>query len=73
VQIVSLTAAGRRAFRVMARANGEWFSEMFAGLEEKEIDALMRLLGKAKESARQAIDGGERAAPHTRGMHNGRR
>jgi DNA-binding MarR family transcriptional regulator len=60
VQIVTLTAAGRRAFRAMARTNGDWISEIFAGLDDKDVEALMRLLAKTKESARRAIDAGGR-------------
>jgi DNA-binding MarR family transcriptional regulator len=54
-QIVSLTADGRKAFRAMARANGDWIGEIFANLTPSEIDDLMRLLDKAKASARTAI------------------
>jgi DNA-binding MarR family transcriptional regulator len=56
VQIVRLTAEGRRFFRARARANGDWIAEVFADLTPSEIDALMRLLGKTKASARKAID-----------------
>jgi DNA-binding MarR family transcriptional regulator len=54
-QIVSLTAEGRRAFRAMARANGDWIAEMFAELSADNIEMLMRLLAKTKNSARKAI------------------
>ena len=54
-QIVSLTAEGRKAFRAMARANGNWIAEIFADLSPGEIESLMRLLDKAKASARKAI------------------
>jgi len=54
-QIVSLTAEGRKTFRAMARANGNWIGEIFADLSPGEIDALMRLLDKAKASARKAV------------------
>ena len=54
-QIVSLTAEGRKAFRAMARANGDWIGDIFANLTSGEIDELMRLLDKAKASARTAI------------------
>jgi DNA-binding MarR family transcriptional regulator len=57
VQIVKLTAAGRRSFRAMARANGDWISEIFADLAAEDIETLMQLLAKTKESARKAIDG----------------
>src|SRR5262249_18613396 len=54
-QIVSLTAHGRKFFRTMARDNADWIGEMFADLSAAQIDALMRLLGKTKASARKAI------------------
>jgi DNA-binding MarR family transcriptional regulator len=56
-QLVSLTAEGRRFFRSLARANADWIGEVFAGLSHDEIEELMRLLGKAKTSARKAING----------------
>ncbi|HXW23430.1 MAG TPA: MarR family transcriptional regulator [Xanthobacteraceae bacterium] len=55
VQIVRLTAEGRRFFRAMARANGDWIAEVFADLTPGDVEALMRLLAKAKASARKAI------------------
>jgi DNA-binding MarR family transcriptional regulator len=55
-QIVSLTAEGRRFFRAMARANGDWIADMFADLSSGEIETLMRLLARTKASARKAID-----------------
>jgi len=55
VQIVRLTAEGRRFFRAMARANADWIAEVFADLTPTEIDALMRLLAKTKASTRRAI------------------
>ena len=58
-QIVSLTAAGRRFFRAMARANGDWIGDMFADLTGDDIETLLRLLAKTKVSARRAI--GERS------------
>jgi DNA-binding MarR family transcriptional regulator len=54
-QIVSLTAHGRKFFRAMARTNGDWVGEFFADLSREDIDTLMRLLAKAKASARKAI------------------
>jgi DNA-binding MarR family transcriptional regulator len=54
-QIVSLTPAGRRFFRMMARANGDWIGDMFADLDSEDIAELMRLLAKTKASARRAI------------------
>ncbi|MPZ55948.1 MAG: MarR family transcriptional regulator [Rhizobiales bacterium] len=64
VQFVKLTAAGQRAFRAMARANGNWISEIFADLDAGDIEALMRLLAKTKASAGKAV---------AAGGHNGRR
>jgi DNA-binding MarR family transcriptional regulator len=57
-QIVSLTAEGRRFFRAMARANGDWIADMLADLSGEEIETLMRLLAKTKASARKAIGNG---------------
>jgi DNA-binding MarR family transcriptional regulator len=56
-QIVSLTTEGRRSFRAMARANGEWIGGMLSDLSSSDIDALLRLLAKTKASARRAIGG----------------
>lgn len=58
VQIVSLTAEGRRFFRSMARANADWIAEVFADLAPDDVEELMRLLAKTKASARKAIDRG---------------
>src|SRR5262249_57023105 len=43
VQRVRLTAAGRRAFRAMARANADWVSDLFSELTPQDIDGLMPL------------------------------
>ena len=58
VQIVSLTAEGRRFFRAMARANADWVGEIFAGLTQRDVEALMPLLAKTKDSARKAVKNG---------------
>jgi DNA-binding MarR family transcriptional regulator len=58
VQIVSLTAEGRRFFRAMARANADWIGEIFAGLTQRDVEALMPLLAKTKDSARKAVKNG---------------
>ena len=60
VQIVSLTAEGQREFRAMARVNADWVGEIFEGLTQKEIEALMPLLAKTKASARKALKNGEK-------------
>ena len=57
-QLVSLTAVGRRFFRAMARANGDWIGDMLADLSADDIETLMRLLAKTKASARKAIGNG---------------
>jgi DNA-binding MarR family transcriptional regulator len=54
-QIVSLTVEGRRFFRALARANGDWIGDLFSDLSANEIEMLMRLLAKAKNSARKTI------------------
>jgi DNA-binding MarR family transcriptional regulator len=51
---VSLTAEGRRAFRAMAREHATWIAEIFAELAPSDVGALMRLLSRAKTSARKA-------------------
>jgi DNA-binding MarR family transcriptional regulator len=57
-QLVNLTAQGRRFFRAMARANGDWIGEMFSDLSAGDIDTLLRLLAKTKASARKATGNG---------------
>jgi DNA-binding MarR family transcriptional regulator len=59
VQLVSLTPEGRRTFRVMARANADWVSELFADLGPMDIEQLMGLLAKTKLSARRASARGD--------------
>ncbi len=60
VQIVSLTAEGRRFFRAMARDNADWIGQIFADLSPGDMSALMPSLAKTKSSARKALDGGAR-------------
>lgn len=60
VQIVSLTAEGQREFRAMARVNADWVGEIFDGLTQKDVEALMPLLAKTKASARKALKNGEK-------------
>ena len=57
-QFVSMTAAGRRSFRGIARAHADWVAELFAGLSDSELEPLMRLLAKAKTSAGKAVSNG---------------
>ncbi len=53
--LVQLTDEGRRQFRKMARAHERWIADLFAGLSADDIERLMALLGKAKESARKGL------------------
>ncbi|HEX8665695.1 MAG TPA: MarR family transcriptional regulator [Beijerinckiaceae bacterium] len=57
-QVVSLTDLGRAEFRAMAAAHELWIAEMFEGLTRREVEELLRLLAKAKASARRAVEGG---------------
>ena len=50
---VLLTPKGRKAFQEMAASHAGWVVNAFAGLSEKEIATLHKLLGKVKEHARQ--------------------
>ena len=54
-QNIGLTDLGRAEFRVMAAAHEAWIAEMFGDLTNREVEDLMRLLGKAKTSARGAV------------------
>ncbi|MBU3730795.1 MAG: winged helix-turn-helix transcriptional regulator [Beijerinckiaceae bacterium] len=55
VQVVSLTAAGRKMFRTMAARHEEWIAELFAGLSEDDVALLMAQLNKTKASIQQAV------------------
>ena len=46
---VRLTAKGRKQFNDMAREHEDWIVQAFAGLGEKDISTLCRLLGKVKD------------------------
>jgi DNA-binding MarR family transcriptional regulator len=59
-QLVKLTPEGRRSFRAMAAAHEAWIAEIFGDLTATDRDTLMRLLGKAKAAAQQAIADGEK-------------
>jgi DNA-binding MarR family transcriptional regulator len=50
---VRLTPKGRRQFHDMARQHEDWIVEAFAGLTDREISTLHKLLGKVKEHAQQ--------------------
>ncbi|MDP3493493.1 MAG: MarR family transcriptional regulator [Hyphomonadaceae bacterium] len=55
VQIIRLTAAGREEFSRMAVEHEAWVAEMFAGLSANEINTLLKLLGKLKQSTSATI------------------
>ena len=59
---VKLTAKGRRQFGVMAHAHEAWIVSAFAGLSEKEIATLHRLLGKVKEHSLNAANSAQEIA-----------
>jgi DNA-binding MarR family transcriptional regulator len=48
---VRLTAKGRKQFNDMARQHEGWIVDAFAGLSEKDIATLHKLLGKVKQHA----------------------
>jgi len=58
-QFVRLTPLGRGVFQHMAGAHARWLSVLLRGLDEKEIEIMMALLGKAKLFARGALARGE--------------
>ena len=58
MQIIRLTDKGRREFRRMARAHGDWIGEMFRDLSPSEIDALMQSLAALKQSVLAGIGDG---------------
>jgi DNA-binding MarR family transcriptional regulator len=48
---VRLTPKGRKLFHEMARQHESWIVEAFAGLSDKDVSTLHRLLGKVKQHA----------------------
>ena len=57
MQILTLTAQGRKAFKIMAERHEDWIAELFAGLDQPAIAQLFRLLGETKTSLHRAIAG----------------
>lgn len=55
VQRISLTAKGRREFRLMAAEHEKWIEQLFADLDTKDVAACLDRLGQVKDSARNAI------------------
>ena len=53
--LVALTENGRRAFAAMAKAHGEWIAEFFRDMSDADIERLMTLLARSKESVRNAL------------------
>jgi DNA-binding MarR family transcriptional regulator len=60
VQVVKLTKAGRSAFAVMARAHEDWIAELFGDLSARDIEALLKSLGKLKTSVSGSLREGGR-------------
>ena len=54
VVLVRLTEAGRTEFSRMARAHAGWVGALFEGLSAEEVQTLMGLLGRVKQSVRSA-------------------
>jgi DNA-binding MarR family transcriptional regulator len=49
---VRLTAKGRKLFHEMAHQHESWIVDSFAGLTDKDVATLHKLLGKVKDHAR---------------------
>jgi DNA-binding MarR family transcriptional regulator len=47
---VRLTPRGRKQFHEMAQQHEQWVLEAFAGLSEKDVSTLHRLLGRVKDT-----------------------
>jgi DNA-binding MarR family transcriptional regulator len=60
MQIIRLTEMGRKEFRRMARAHGDWIGEMFGDLSPSEIDEMMLVLAALKQSVLAGIEDGRR-------------
>ena len=54
VQIVCLTAEGRKKFRRMAKKHGQWVNAMMGGLEIEERRSLSGLLDRLKTNLRDS-------------------
>lgn len=55
---VRLTPKGRKLFHEMAHQHESWIVEAFAGLNDKDLAILHKLLGKVKEHARAHAQAG---------------
>ncbi|MDU0343104.1 MarR family winged helix-turn-helix transcriptional regulator [Bosea rubneri] len=67
VQVLTLTAQGRRAFKAMAERHEDWIAELFAGLEPAETAQLFHLLGRTKASLHNAIGRRQSGTPDPAG------
>ena len=67
VQVLTLTAQGRRAFKAMAERHEDWIAELFAGLEPAETAQLFHLLGRTKASLHNAISRRQSGTPDPAG------
>jgi DNA-binding MarR family transcriptional regulator len=61
VQLLRLTAKGRREFARQSAAHEGWIAELLDGLAPSERAALFRLLGRAKLAVRAALTSEEAA------------
>ena len=53
---VRLTSKGHKVFQEMAREHEGWIVDAFAGLTDKDVATLHRLLGKVKDHANARAD-----------------
>jgi DNA-binding MarR family transcriptional regulator len=67
-QLVRLTANGKRALQEMAADHRSWIRSMFAGLDQKEISELYRLIGRLKDSV-QIVSGNATESATAEGTH----
>lgn len=62
VQVISLTAQGRRQFRAMAEQHELWIADLFSGLSQQDVAAMMAALGRTKQSLQMAIAAAQKPA-----------
>jgi DNA-binding MarR family transcriptional regulator len=65
VQVLSLTALGRRTFKAMADRHEGWIAELLGDLEPADRSQLFGLLGQVKASLHRAIARRAEAAKET--------
>ena len=56
VQIVCMTAEGRKAFKRMAKKHGLWLASLLAEFPEARLDGLVRELDELKSAVKRATD-----------------